>query len=279
MGFFHHHEKEPEHPPPSYSSQSNYAPSQQQQQQQQQQYQAPSSSSAGPHPFSIFSSPQDPNFLVFHIADLGKGHDALVSTNHGPANPAYRIDYTSDGFQCLRAFDGTTTLAGAAVSRKQTTSTQGRIHLDYPWGKWDYNPLLGTELWKSDVGLLNNAGAMSWHLLKPAEAQSTGRFAARCYDTSAAAYPLVASFEMDNWDRGTLRVFAPIVRTPQQLDEMVVLAFAVMDYLRVVVRSTGGVQRRPGAGGNNNQQFWMTMALSQQAQNQQAGGGGGGGGW
>lgn len=86
---------------------------------------------------------------------------------------------------------------------------------------------------------------------------------------------MVASFEMENWDLGTLRIFAPIVRSPQQLDEIVVLSFAVMDYLRVIIRSTGGVQHRPGAssGGRNDAQFWMNMAIAQQAQNQQNGGG------
>ncbi|KAF3763118.1 hypothetical protein M406DRAFT_356936 [Cryphonectria parasitica EP155] len=267
MGFFHHHEKSSDNPP-AYQGQ-------QQQQAYQQSYQS-GPPQPGPYPFSIFSPPQDPNHIVFTIADLGKGHDALVSPNHSPANPAYRIEYTSDGFKCLRtplpSLDPRgAVLAGSAISRKNTTSTAGRVHLEYPWGKWDYNPLSpATELWKSDVGLLNGTSGMSWHLIKPVEAQTTGRFAVRCFDTAERGYPTVASFEMENWDFGVLSVHAGVVRSQQQLDEIVVLSFAVMDYIRVVIRSTGGVQKRPGGGNNNDKQFWMTMALSQQAQNQQA---------
>lgn len=105
---------------------------------------------------------------------------------------------------------------------------------------------------------------------KARRGQATGRFAARCVDTSEPGYPTVASFEMDGWDLGTLRILAGIVGTQEQLDELVVLSFAVMDYFRVIVRSNGGVQRRPVMGGGNDQQLWMALALNQQAQNQQA---------
>lgn len=131
MGFFHHHDK----------TSPDISAAYQQQQQQQQQLGQPNASylpppQPGPYPFSTFSPPSDPSHLVFIIADLGKGHDALVSPNHSPSSAAYRIEYTQEGFQCIRPAvhraAAAAVIAGSAVSRHHATSTAGKIRLEYP---------------------------------------------------------------------------------------------------------------------------------------------------
>lgn len=195
--------------------------------------------SHGPHPFSVFTSPAGDagQGIVLAIADMGEGEDVLVGPRHDADHPAYRIIYADDGrgFKAHRfRLPG---LTGAPVAVGTVESRDGRCFFDLPWARWDLSP--DDEWWQSNVGTGGGGkNWMRWCLIRSRESGSRhgDRFTARCVDTTQRGMPTVASFEMNDFDHGSLEIAVAVPRTLEQLDELVIVSFAVMDHYREVLR-------------------------------------------
>lgn len=194
----------------------------------------------GPHPFSIFCPSQDGAHIVLTLttASGGEARDLLVGPRHDASQPAFRIDRSSSGLRVYR-FDlpdldpRRPVLAGEIAAKKGDGGGGGgggnRRFFEFAWGAWDFDA--EGEVWQSDVGLCGETNWMRWCMIKGPD-EDGRRFVARCFDTTQRGMPTVASFEMDDGDRGTLEIVAGIVRTVEQLDELVVMSYAMMDQMR-----------------------------------------------
>lgn len=216
----------------------------------------------GPHPFSIFCPPSDAAHITLTLADAGAGPNAvlLLGPRHDASQPAFRIEHHyggadgdgGGGFRCWRhdlpdLDPSRPVLAGSAARQ---SDNGGRCAFEFPWGGWDLDVdgLAGgavDEVWQSDVGLCGGRSWMRWCVLLGTDerGEGDGRFVARCFDVTQRGMPTVASFEVGGHrdggqDRGRLEIVAGLVRTVEQLDELVVVSYAVMDGIRE------GLQRR-----------------------------------
>lgn len=195
----------------------------------------------GPYPFSAFCARNNPELIVLSIVDAGEGHDLLVGPNQDTDHPAYKIEYNGESdfevYRCeLPALNADK--SEFVVSCKQKENDAGninsRLKLKFPWAKWDFE--IFNEWWSSDVGLLEGKSDMKWYLLEQMNTYNDGKFVARCFDTTTPSMPTVASFFMDDHDFGKLEVVARLIKTQEQLDEIVTISFGVMNYLREYVR-------------------------------------------
>lgn len=191
----------------------------------------------GPFPFSAFCARDNPNSIILEIVDAGEGHDLLVGFKQDNKHPAYKIEYDDNlGFKAYRCDlpDLDPDEAKWAGTYKWDQDDPQRCCYKFPWGKWDTDVF--AEFWWSDVGLLEGKCEMNWALLNNSNTYSSGKFVARCFDMTTSSAPTVASFYMNDFDFGKLEIPAQLVRTVEQLDELVVVATATMCNLRWYVR-------------------------------------------
>lgn len=224
----------------------------------------------GPHPFSIFCPASDGAHITLTLAGTGTQAALLLGPRHDASRPAFRIEHHDDdggGFRCWRhdlpdLDPSRPVLAGSAARGRREG---GRCAFAFPWGaSWDLDVdglaavAAGAgagagavdEVWQSDVGLCGGRSWMRWCVLlgTDEEGEGDGRFVARCVDVTRRGMPTVASFEVVGVDRdgdhshdqdgGRLEIVAGLVRTVEQLDELVVVSYAVMNGIRE------GLQRR-----------------------------------
>lgn len=102
----------------------------------------------------------------------------------------------------------------------------------FPWGKWDVP--LTSDFWGSDVDFLGGKSWMKVLKIEDLDMATSGRFVARCFDTTTDGMPTVFSFVMKSYSEGRLEIVARLVRTLEQLDEVVTVAWAAMSYHREV---------------------------------------------
>lgn len=187
----------------------------------------------GPYPFSAFCPRDSPDYITLEIVDAGVGHDLLVGIKQDNRHPAFKIEYDDNlGFKAYRCdlprLDPDE--AKLAGSFKWYDSDRCRANFKFPWGKWDMQVF--TEFWWSDVGLLEGKNEMFWSMLSSSNTYSSGKFIARCFDMTTPSAPTVASFYMRDQDYGKLVIPAQLIRTVEQLDELVVVAMAVICTMR-----------------------------------------------
>lgn len=192
----------------------------------------------GPHPFSVFCPRDSPDQITFEIVNAQKEVDLLVSPNQDTRHPAYRIEHDDSGttFKAYRCElpELKPTKAVYAGQWKWKLRSSSRVYMIFPWGKHDFH--LTRDWWYSDVGLLDGQAAMKWILVTGPNTSETCSFAVRCFDTTTPSMWAVASVCMQNYKLGKLQINAQLVRTVEQLDEMVVVAMGVMCLWRDFVK-------------------------------------------
>lgn len=193
----------------------------------------------GPYPFSLFCPRDNPELIVFEVVDGGDARDLLVGPNQDKKHPAYEILYDDQGdFKVNRIeipdLNPKHGINAGRVELRNDGDDLERNHYFFPWLDWDFG--VETEWWASDVGLLQGKSYMKWVLLSAVNTNKTGKWAVRLFDTSTDTAPTVATFYIDSYvdgvTEGRLQIVARLVRTYEQLDEMVVIALGVMDYHR-----------------------------------------------
>lgn len=195
----------------------------------------------GPYPFSVFCAKNNPELIVLSIVDAGVGHDLLVGPNHDIDHPAYKIEYADENefevYRCELPMLNPKKAEFAGSSKPKANNVDGRnsrLKIKFPWGKWEHE--IFDSWWISHVGLLAGKSDMKWYLLERMNTYKNGKLVARCFDTTTPSMPTVASFYMDDFDFGKLEIVAGLIRTQEQLDELVTVAFGAMCYFRSYVR-------------------------------------------
>lgn len=195
------------------------------------------------HPLAALSDPQKQS-ICLHLADGGEDDKGvnwdLLSLRHNPsAGPAYRIRYKQHGYagEVLRgpSFGGhgkDPFWVGAWKARNP------RVKFEFPKTarrdekdkrKWDWHPR--DEQWGSDVGMLEDHW-LQWNCVNDSRDGREIRFTLRCTDVTDDEKPVVCTVVMQTFFEGSISVPLSVVRDEEQLDEMVVVAAATMDWWR-----------------------------------------------
>lgn len=194
----------------------------------------------GPYLFSVFCPNENPETIVLEVVDAGSGHDLLVGPNQDTSHPAYKIEYDNENdfkaYRCNLPLLNPNEAEFAGQSKWHSMSE--RHDFKFPWGRWSHKHW--DEWWSSDVGFLEGKADMKWYLLETTTTYATNNFVARCFDTSTPGMPATASFYMRSYSTGRLELPVRLFRTQEQLDEVVVVAFAVMCSFRDYVRDNPG---------------------------------------
>ncbi|CAN8105238.1 unnamed protein product [Discula destructiva] len=209
----------------------------------------------GPYPFSIFTPKDDPEHIVLALAPAGASTAQLTGPRHHDHDVAYKITWAADAtsrHNIMRHDLPTLSPSRPTWAGLGRTDAEGKLWFQFPWGDWgDVDAL--EEFWASDVGWLNESRAeagredaaaaaadhwLQWAVVRDMDAETNGRFTARCHDTTAAGMPEVVRFEVDGGGMGRLVVPARTVRTVEQLDEVVTVACTIMKRLGDVVMGT-----------------------------------------
>lgn len=182
--------------------------------------------------------------IALNLVDAGDDTDQLIPQTQSDASfkPAYTVNYN------LHKYDGQ--VLGSAPPKfdpddqaivgswNAHTFRSEKLKFEFPWGKWGFDPQ--DQNWLSDVKLLGGEHEMNWVMTDESGDRGSYnkggkphvKFTLRCVDVSDSEKRLVSKVVVKGYSSATIEIPVQIVANKKQLDELVVVSVAVMDWYR-----------------------------------------------